>query len=82
MKIFAVGAMGTPKPRDPSLLLFRLRFRTEFSCKRVVHRRVSSDGGGALDSTQQQSAPSVGFCYFISYLRFAHLRLSSVCFRI
>ncbi|XP_023551663.1 uncharacterized protein LOC111809431 [Cucurbita pepo subsp. pepo] len=58
MKIFAVGAMGTPKPRDPSLLLFRLRFRTEFSCKRVVHRRVSSDGGGALDSTQQQSAPS------------------------
>ncbi|XP_022973564.1 uncharacterized protein LOC111472102 [Cucurbita maxima] len=58
MKIFAVGAMGTPKPRDPSLLLFRLRFSTEFSCKRVVRWRVSSDGGGALDSTQQQSATS------------------------
>ncbi|KAG6579255.1 U-box domain-containing protein 12, partial [Cucurbita argyrosperma subsp. sororia] len=58
VKIFAVGAMGSPKPRDPSLLLFRLRFSTEFSCKRVVHRRVSSDGGGALDSTQQQSAAS------------------------
>lgn len=56
MKLFAVGAMGISKPTDHSLFLYRPLFSSESLSKRVVCRRVSSDGGGAVDSTQQQSA--------------------------
>ncbi|KAL4018691.1 hypothetical protein IC575_022309 [Cucumis melo] len=58
-KLFpVVGAMGIPpKPTHPSLFLYRLRFTSDSLSKRLIFGRVSSDGGGgAVDSSQHQSA--------------------------
>ncbi|XP_038874402.1 uncharacterized protein LOC120067080 [Benincasa hispida] len=81
MKLFpVVGAMGILKPTDLSFFLYHLRFSSDSLSKRVVFRRVSSDGGGAVDSTQQQSAApgindvqndssSVGHSYVALFVR-------------
>ncbi|XP_022146414.1 uncharacterized protein LOC111015638 [Momordica charantia] len=79
MKVFAAGT----KPRNLSVFLYHLPYRGRYPeslSNRFVRRSVSSDGGGAVDSTHQQSAApdikdvqndssSVGHSYVALFVR-------------